>query len=807
MLPGTRHRARRAVAPVVLCLTLPTLLLTVATSPAWAEPPPSPSAEVPPPSPDVEAPPPPVIELAPEPLARDLAAVERLGDLLPGVADAHGMIEVDLISLLLADGSLAADPAGRLVYIDPPVLGEQVLILPADGEPVADDPDGAGSGVGSVVELASRPGAASTILLDFDGHVGVDTWWNRAVDQPTIESPPYDLDGDPETWSEVEQEVITAVWAAVAAEFTPWDVNVTTTEPALTILPAGASGPQIRVVVTTDTFARCGCGGLAYLGTVDGPADQPVFVFNTGAEGLVEAAVHQVDHLLGLFHDEMADAAAVAAARDAGFDPQPAPDDPEGPSDPVEPSDPDGPGESSDPVESVEFIDIADVVAENAPAAPVGLIGFQVGGDIVLGWAPGPEADLADYRVGRAAEPGGPYEIVATVPVGFIGHQDGSPLAGDGHYVVVARDIDGNQSAPSAEVLVAFDPALAPLEPEPVPVPEPEPEPDPGTESEPEPEPGAEPESESGAEPEPGAGSEPNPEPEPEIEPEPGPESESEPDPEAGPETDAITVADVETSVYGDMVGDHTLTHQADGVGQRITETESGGAQSARHDRLDHRWSIPAGEGNQVLRVVASAGPDGGDYDEGVAVEWSTDRVEWLPLTVIPPDGVIDEFFDIGAPTGVVHVRVTDTDRTPRQNHADWVEIDLLQVIGDGLEVEAAPEPTEVVVEARFHFQGTGKGEQAAVVRITATDDRGGPVGGVEVEVAVGGDIEETVALVTDSKGTALVQTEAAAFKPAIEICVLSVEAGELTWRLDETACPNPAPGDSLADSEVRAPL
>ena len=52
----------------------------------------------------------------------------------------------------------------------------------------------------------------------------------------------------------------------------------------------------IRVVVTDDTWAGCGCGGHAYIGSFDDGADEPVFVYNSSLAGVAEASSHEVGH-------------------------------------------------------------------------------------------------------------------------------------------------------------------------------------------------------------------------------------------------------------------------------------------------------------------------------------------------------------------------------------------------------------------------------------------------------------------------------------------------------------------------------
>lgn len=233
--------------------------------------------------------------------ANGSAAITQLGDRLPAVAQANGVTAATLRQMFITDRTLHADSGGELLYVEPTVPGETAdpVVNAPESAPPVDDP---------VFSLASRPGADHTIYLDFDGHTTAGTSWNGSV--PSIVSPAYDTNGVPDEWTASELDIIRASFEAVAEDFAPFDINVTTIEPAtgdLTYDGAGDTRWGTRVVITRDTDLSCGCGGIAYIGSFDDRSDEPVFVFNTSRTGVIEAISHEVGHAMLLAHDGQVD--------------------------------------------------------------------------------------------------------------------------------------------------------------------------------------------------------------------------------------------------------------------------------------------------------------------------------------------------------------------------------------------------------------------------------------------------------------------------------------------------------------------
>ncbi|MFC1759676.1 Ig-like domain-containing protein, partial [Planctomycetota bacterium] len=165
-------------------------------------------------------------------------------------------------------------------------------------------------GVGDTFKLHSKPGAAKTIYLDFDGHVTRGTPWNfsynngRDIDSPGF----YKGHDNSDHFGLSPTELIRDVWRIVSEDYAAFDINVTTEEPGEEALKKSGSNDNqygMRVVFGDDTFLNPGRGGgVGYVSSFDNSSDTPVFVFGIGGSSVAMAALatHEVGHSLGLRH-------------------------------------------------------------------------------------------------------------------------------------------------------------------------------------------------------------------------------------------------------------------------------------------------------------------------------------------------------------------------------------------------------------------------------------------------------------------------------------------------------------------------
>jgi len=105
--------------------------------------------------------------------------------------------------------------------------------------------------------------------------------WNTLFEKDNISWPAYDSDGDPNAFTDKELGQIAAIWRAVAEDFAPFNVDVTTIDQ---IIAETANSNYMRVAIGgsgEQVLNITGAGGIAFVG-VFGCEDlmhQPAFVF------------------------------------------------------------------------------------------------------------------------------------------------------------------------------------------------------------------------------------------------------------------------------------------------------------------------------------------------------------------------------------------------------------------------------------------------------------------------------------------------------------------------------------------------
>jgi hypothetical protein len=151
--------------------------------------------------------------------------------------------------------------------------------------------------------LHSLPSASQKIYLNFTGCAS-QTWGGY----PNAYSPPYDTDGDPSTFGTVEQNNINTIWQRVSEDFAPFNIDVTTEQPA----NMGATKTvQVCIGGSWNLWLGSSAGGVAYVGSFS-YSSYPVWVFednlgNGNPKYTAEAISHETGHALGLQHQSQYD--------------------------------------------------------------------------------------------------------------------------------------------------------------------------------------------------------------------------------------------------------------------------------------------------------------------------------------------------------------------------------------------------------------------------------------------------------------------------------------------------------------------
>jgi len=208
---------------------------------------------------------------------------------------------------------LRVNKRGDLLFVDPDfedefIEGEEEPPIPPSEIPEA-----------NAFTLHSKPGASNILYLDFDGHDVQNSIWNSGSGKAVHPMRPYSRDTDYYNFSQTEIDIIADSWRQVAEDFAPFDIDVTTEEPA-------SFGSNVGHVLFTqkqdadgDYIYNCDCGGVAYVNVWGNPYGFPGLVFNTSLRGVAEAASHEFGHNLSLYHDGVIGGTAYYTGHGSGF--------------------------------------------------------------------------------------------------------------------------------------------------------------------------------------------------------------------------------------------------------------------------------------------------------------------------------------------------------------------------------------------------------------------------------------------------------------------------------------------------------
>ncbi|MHC4694527.1 MAG: alkaline phosphatase, partial [Planctomycetota bacterium] len=192
--------------------------------------------------------------------------------------------------------------------------------------------------------------------------------------------------------------------------------------------------------------------------------------------------------------------------------------------------------------------------------------------------------------------------------------------------------------------------------------------------------------------------------------------------------TEAVpdAVADSDIPVKGTIGGSYLDTQDSDDIYETITEAHSGGKPSNRYSTLEHKWTINVVGGDTVTFYVEAHKTDSGDGDDFVFA-YSTDDssyTDMVTVTKTSDDNTVQSFVLPASTTGVVYIRVIDTDSTPGNNTYDTVSIDHMYIKCTGVAVPDTEPPTPDPMTWATVPYATGSGS-IAMVATTASDNSG----------------------------------------------------------------------------------
>lgn len=158
-------------------------------------------------------------------------------------------------------------------------------------------PEAAGP-LSSLPALHSNPGASAKLFLDFDGHH--ESIWGS---WSNVNTPAFDQDGDTSTFSDAELTAIREIWARVAEDYAPFNIDVTTVD------PGNQTNGVTAVVAIGGSYSNwygTAAGGVAYVGGFANGSSNVAYVFEndlgSSARYVAEASSHESGHLFGLRH-------------------------------------------------------------------------------------------------------------------------------------------------------------------------------------------------------------------------------------------------------------------------------------------------------------------------------------------------------------------------------------------------------------------------------------------------------------------------------------------------------------------------
>ncbi len=217
----------------------------------------------------------------------------------------------EVVDRLTEDRSFYAKEDGSGVFVEAPI-DRATSLSPAVQQTGEASRGPAALGADPVppdaFSLHSRPGSSKTLHLQFRDITAGPYWTGGA----TLSKPNFNFDDPESSFSTAELNFIAETWSAVAEDFAPFDLDVTTEAPSPDrLIRSSPSDPVFGqvIAITTENFICPGtCSGIAGIGVFEEYGEVTPggwTFFEPFFRPAVTAAVisHEAGHLFGLSHD------------------------------------------------------------------------------------------------------------------------------------------------------------------------------------------------------------------------------------------------------------------------------------------------------------------------------------------------------------------------------------------------------------------------------------------------------------------------------------------------------------------------
>ena len=206
-------------------------------------------------------------------------------------------------------GTLEVDNNGDIFYGDT-LLPDPEQVEAAQSSAAAISEAAPSATLDDAFSLHSRPGAPNVVYIDFDGATISGTAWNGT--HAELNALAYNIEGDRNSFSDLERTRIVDIWHRVAEDLAPYDIDVTTERPSSFNSRTGTILVTHSIDANGNAINCTSCGGVAYV-NVFGASNyhtyySPALVFydklgGGGETYVAEASSHEFGHNLGLSHD------------------------------------------------------------------------------------------------------------------------------------------------------------------------------------------------------------------------------------------------------------------------------------------------------------------------------------------------------------------------------------------------------------------------------------------------------------------------------------------------------------------------